>query len=510
MTKSQPIFIIIINQPQNQLLAVRRCMPKNALTGFVLFDMKLKFTKTPVSKYFFYFFFFMTGKNCCAGNLPPETRVVITDIIVTGLKKTKPAIVLRELGFSKGDSIIETGIEGALLKAKQHLTNTTLFLHVSLYTQLNTGSSLIVYIVVKERWYIFPAPVFSLADRNFNVWWKQQMRKLDRVNYGLALDYKNVTGHNDNLAFGFQTGYTRSWGVFYNKPNIGKKQKHEIGFQFIKGKNREVNYASMYDRKSFFRLNEFLRKHTEGKVYYSYRKNIYTRHYFSAGFMREKVADTIVRLSPGYLGKGRNSVIYPEFIYRFSYNNTNNVQYPLKGKSFSAELLSNGFGRKSVINLTQLKMDAAIFIPLLKKTYFNTQISGRIFLPRQQPFIRFRGLGYNDKELFRGLDEYVLDGNAYGIVRTNLKRELFSTNVSMNFLPAAFRKIPFQFFIKGLFDAGYVNNHYPGNNKLVNRWLFTKGVGLDVVSFYDVNISFEYSFNQVMESGLFFRLKFGL
>jgi hypothetical protein len=447
---------------------------------------------------------------CYAGNLPPGAKSVIAEITITGIKKTKPAIVFRELGFSKGDSIITADIENILLKAKQQLTNTALFLHVSLYTELNTDSSINVFISLKERWYIFPAPVFSLADRNFNIWWKQQMRRLDRVNYGLALDYKNVTGHNDNLAFGFQTGYTRSWGVFYNRPNIGRKQKHELGFQFIKDKNREVNYASMYDRKSFFRNKEFVRRHTEGKIYYSYRKNIYVRHYFSAGFMQESVTDTITKINPYYLGKGRSSIAYPEFVYRFSYNNTNNFQYPLKGKSFSAELLSNGLGSKSKINLLQLKLDAAVFVKLFKKTYFNTQVSGKIFLPRQQPFIRLRGLGYNDKELLRGLDEYVLDGNAYGVVRANLKRELFSANVSVNFLPQHFRKMPLQFFIKSLFDAGYVNNQYPGNNKLVNRWLFTKGIGLDVVSYYDVNISFEYSFNQIMESGLFIRIKFGL
>jgi Surface antigen variable number repeat len=472
--------------------------------------MKLRFAKTPIFIYIFYSLFLIEGTACYAGNWPPGKKVVINDITITGIKKTKPAIVLRELGFSKGDSIVASGIEDILLKAKQQLTNTGLFLHIALYTQADSDSSVIIHISVKERWYIFPAPVFSLADRNFNIWWKQQMRSLERVNYGLSLDYRNVTGHNDNLAFGFQTGYTYSWGVFYNRPNIGKKQKHEVGFNFIKGKNREVNYASMYDRKSFFRYNQFIRRHTEGKIYYTYRKNIYTRHHFSAGFMQESVKDTVAKINPQYLGKGRRNIVYPEFVYRFSYNNTNNIQYPLKGKFFSAEILCNGLGKKSDINLMQLKLDAAIFIPLFRKTYFNTQVSGKVFLPRQQPFIRFRGLGYNDKELLRGLDEYVLDGNAYGVVRTNLKRELLSTTATINFLPKHFRKIPFQFFVKGLFDAGYVNNHYPGNNKLVNRWLFTKGIGLDVVSYYDVNIAFEYSFNQVMESGLFVRIKFGL
>jgi hypothetical protein len=87
---------------------------------------------------------------------------------------------------------------------------------------------------------------------------------------------------------------------------------------------------------------------------------------------------------------------------------------------------------------------------------------------------------------------------------------LFATTVNAKFLPEAFRKIPLQVYLKGLFDGGRVVSHRQGNNMLVNRWLFTEGVGLDVVSFYDINVNFEYSFNQWMESGLFFRLKFGL
>ncbi len=441
------------------------------------------------------------------GNITP---ILIKDIVIAGNKKTKPQIILRELGFKKGTAVLPIFMEELLIRAKQQLINTSLFLSVTVTKEHISDTAVIISIALKERWYIFPAPVFSLADRNLNLWWNQQRRSLKRVSYGLALDYKNVSGYNDNLSIGFQTGYNPSWGVFYDRPNMGKKQQHEIGFLFNKGRAREVNYASMFDRKSFFKLDEFIRHHTEGKLFYSYRKNIYTRHSFSVGLINERVADTVVKINPSYLGNGRRSITYPTFVYRFLHNNTNNILYPLRGRLFSAELLHNGFGKKNDINTTQLKVDAGVFVPLGKHIYFNTSIIGKVFFPRQQPFILFRGLGYDDKEVFRGLDAYVLDGNAYGIIKTNLIKRLFATTINAKFLPTAFRKIPFQFYLKGLFDAGYVASYHPGNNVLVNRFLFTKGFGLDIVSFYDINITFEYSFNQWMESGLFFRLKFGL
>ncbi len=439
-----------------------------------------------------------------------NSQTVIQDILITGNKKTKTKIILRELGFEKGTSVLSESVDELLVMAKQQLINTSLFLLVSVTKQQITDTSVSITVLVKERWYIFPSPVFSLADRNFNLWWNQQRRSLKRVNYGLALVYKNLTGHNDNLDIGFQTGYNPSWGVYYNLPNLGKKQQHEVGLVFINGKAREVNYNSMFDRKSFFQLDTFIRRHIEFKLSYTYRKNIYTRHFFSTGLVHEGVADTVAKLNPDYLGNGFNKITYPVFVYRFIYNNTNNYLYPLKGKSFSAELIQNGFGKINGVNATQLKVDAGLFVPLGKHMYFNTSLIGKVFLPRQQPFILFRGLGYDDKEVFRGLDAYVLDGNAYGMVKANLVKRLFATTVNAKFLPAAFRKIPFHVYLKGLFDGGYVSSHHPGNNMLVNRWLFTKGFGLDMVSFYDINITFEYIFNQWMESGLFFRLKFGL
>ena len=471
--------------------------------------MYLKLSKITVLYTIFLTSFFLKPGSIYATDTLTQ-KLVIEDIKISGNKKTKPQIILRELGFLKGDKIFASHIESILLKAKAQLINTSLFLNVVVNKQPLTDSTIEITIIVKERWYIFPAPVFSFADRNFNLWWNQQKRNTERINYGLALDYKNFTGHNDNLDIGFQTGYNPSWGIFYNRPNIGKKQQHEIGIQFINGKSREVNYASMFDKKSFFKLNNFLRYHTEGRINYTYRKNIFTRHYFSVGFMLESVADTVAKLNPDYLGKGKSSVLYPEFIYRFSYNATNNLLYPLKGKSVTVELLRNGVGNANHINTTQLKFETGWFVKLFKKTFFNSYINGKIILSKQQPFLIFRGLGYSDKELFRGLDSYVLDGNAYGVIKNNLKREIFSTNLKANFLPKAFRKIPFQFYLKALFDAGYVANNNAGNNMLVNRWLISKGIGLDIVSFYDINITFEYSFNQWMESGLFFRAKFGL
>jgi hypothetical protein len=80
----------------------------------------------------------------------------------------------------------------------------------------------------------------------------------------------------------------------------------------------------------------------------------------------------------------------------------------------------------------------------------------------------------------------------------------------MPFLPGSFKQIPLTFFAKSLADVGYVSNPSPGNNMLVNRLLFTYGWGIDLVSYYDINMSVEYGVNQWKQRGLNFRVKFGL
>jgi len=61
----------------------------------------------------------------------------------------------------------------------------------------------------QENWYIYPGIIFELADRNFNVWWTEQNRDFDRVNYGVNVDHINVTGRKDKLRIKLQHGYTK-------------------------------------------------------------------------------------------------------------------------------------------------------------------------------------------------------------------------------------------------------------------------------------------------------------
>ena len=109
----------------------------------------------------------------------------------------------------------------------------------------------------------------------------------------------------------------------------------------------------------------------------------------------------------------------------------------------------------------------------------------------------------------RGLEYYVIDGAAYGIIKTTLKKKLLSFSVPLPFKSAYFNSIPFTFYAKTYADIGYAANNKKYDTYLNNKFLFTRGIGIDIVTLYDISFRFEYSFNQLGQKGLFLQAQGG-
>jgi outer membrane protein assembly factor BamA len=133
----------------------------------------------------------------------------IDSILYTGNKKTQNYIIRRELDFKAGDTIASTTLTGMFLQNRSRILNTGLFKEVALNIKSwDTESNHIsIEIKVQEAWYIYPIPIFELADRNFNVWWDEFNGSLSRVNYGIRFTHNNLTGQQDALKLTAQFGY---------------------------------------------------------------------------------------------------------------------------------------------------------------------------------------------------------------------------------------------------------------------------------------------------------------
>ncbi len=91
-------------------------------------------------------------------------------------------------------------------------------------------------------------------------------------------------------------------------------------------------------------------------VSYAYRKAISTRHQAFLTYHTEKVADTVARLNPDYLGKGRTEVHYAELLYRLDYIKADSWQYPLVGQSFRGEISKAGLGPLNDIDFVKIRL----------------------------------------------------------------------------------------------------------------------------------------------------------
>lgn len=231
---------------------------------------------------------------------------------------------------------------------------------------------------------------------------------------------------------------------------------------------------------------------------------------FGINYVNSQISDSIIsKYNPNYFGGKKSSVNYIDFAYSYIHTNVNNVAYPLKGNSAFISVLKRGFGFKGGINALMLEAGYNKFIDLGNGWYLANGVAGLIRLPFKQAYINQRGIGFGTAYL-RGLELYAIDGVAFILNKTTLKKKIASFNIKLPFtIPFLLKKnekIPFTFFAKTYTDLAY-NYNKEKTTFLTNKLLYTGGFGIDMLTFYDFAVRFEYSFNQLNEKGLFLRFQ---
>jgi len=439
--------------------------------------------------------------------LAAPALITVGKIFLDGNRKTRDKIILREIPFKTGDAFSLDMLVKKMEDARRQLMNTALFSAAIVAARDTRGDTLDIAVTVTERWYLFPVPYFKPADRNLNQWLVEQKGSLDRVNYGAKIFYNNATGNNDKFRLWLINGYTRQISFSYDRLYIDHQLKWGMKWTFATGKNREINYSTINNKQVFLKEeNRFVRSFTNASAEITYRRAIKTRHSFGLGYSAEQVQDTVVRLNPVYFKAGRKRVGFPVINYTMTYFDVDYIPYPTRGYAGMVSVSKSGFS--NYMNLWQLHVKGLASWPLAPKTFFNLNIYGGIKLPFQQPYFAQRFLGYGDV-FMQGYEYYVIDGVAGGYVKAAFTRELTGFAVRG---PAVKKnkesiRIPFRIFGRVFGNAGYVHHPQPGENALSNRMLYSGGVGIDVLTFYDVIFRLEWTFNSLGQNGLFLHRK---
>lgn len=428
-------------------------------------------------------------------------KITIDSIELSGNKKTKDYIIFREAQLKKGETLTPSQLTQRLELARQLIMNTTLFVEANVYVANLVKNKALVKIEVKERWYLFPLPYFKLVDRNFNQWWVDQKRSLDRINYGIKFIQNNFSGRNDNLNIWLVNGYNKQVSFRYDRPFVDKKLKHGFNIGFIYNSQREINVFTKDNKQVFFKLeDQFVREVKSFDLTYSYRPDVKFRHYIRFSINREWVADTIIKLNPLYYPGGKNTFNYIDLNYHVQYFKVDYMPYPTKGWMFESSIFNRGF--KAPNHLLQATAHAQWAVPLSAKSFIRLEAAAAVKSGAGKWFFNQRFFGYGDFQL-RGQEFNVVDGVAGWMSTFTIHQEVLKFVLRNPFKTKVHDKIPFRFILKAYTDMGKVKNNNPANNSLANKFMYTGGVGLDIVSIYDFVFKIEYSFNQLGTQGLY-------
>lgn len=438
-----------------------------------------------------------------------SSYVVVNDILIQGNERTKSSIILRELTFKLGDTLSTALLPAIIARNRSNIFNTNLFVtaEVSEVTRLN--DQVIINITVKERWYLIVLPVFGLADRNFNEWWYERDRDFRRITYGIQATHSNLTGNADELKVKAYGGFVPYFELAYSKPYIDKRQRLGVVGGVYYSTQRTMAFRTWKDKLDFINTEERMREQWGGFTQLNFRNALYHSHSLFLGFSKSVINDTILKLNPNYfLGEG-NTQRYTQLSYQYTFDKRDNYQYALKGQVVQASITKSGLFKSDDVDQLNVSALYVRYFPIVGKLYGDFSIRGKISLPKLQPYTLTGGLGYKNA-LVRGYDLYVIDGQDYGLLKTNLKYQLFNKTLDISRIIKIkqFNTLPLAAYITAYGDIGYAKNYFPefSNTRLGNRRLTGGGVGMDFVTFYDTIIRLNYSFNQLGESKFFFTI----
>ena len=254
----------------------------------------------------------------------------------------------------------------------------------------------------------------------------------------------------------------------------------------------------------YYRNDDFVKNEWYVTGSYSSRKAIKKKETFSVTFRHIKVDDSVVSqyYNPNYFNSNSSYQNFIELAYKLQFTDVDNILYPLKGYAVSILLQKRGLQLDGGISQFIIRTNYNKYFAFSHKWYSSIRLTAQVNLPFAQPYINQRALGYKDDYL-RGDEYFVIDGAAFGLANFDLKKKLFHFSLPTFLNSKTYNKLPFTVYAKTFFDAGYVYSQPSFNSMLNKRFLYSEGIGIDILTLYDFKVSFELSLNQLGQKGLF-------
>jgi outer membrane protein assembly factor BamA len=466
------------------------------------------------------------GQNQDGKIILPDTisydNVIISEVKVSGNKLTKDHYIIRELDFKKGDTLGTVYIDGKREKglkrvvgdsselalrmgySRENIINTKLFLTVDVGVEQIEENKYRLLIDVNERHYWWLFPVAKLNAPNFNEWLRDPA--LQDISMGLFFSHNNLFGisHQTSLAGYVGESYAAVWG--YRIPWIGKGKK--VGLTFGAGYENlyTAEYGSLDNKRQMIYDYNALQS-ANFRVKFTFRPHLYNYGTIQLTGNYVWVSDSLHNLAPDLLAEGRKDNSSLSLYADYSYDTRNSKSYPLTGNNMKVFINKVGLGLvKHEVDYFYYGIDFRFYQKIGKKWYVAEMMKLENASGENHPYYYQIGITER-KDFIRGYDLFTIKGDRMAYFRNNIKYELVKPStkkVKKGQEKNKFKALQYAFYLNLFADAGFVRNDFTENNPYNNRMLFSWGLGLDFVTYYDMTLRFEYAFTSIGTNGFFF------
>ncbi len=333
---------------------------------------------------------FIIFHQCTAqiNNEYPDSTFIVNDIVIVGNNKTKDFVIIREMTLQPGSYLTK----GAIKYDKNRIYSLQLFNSVDIELEPIESNKANLIVIVHERWYIYPFPIFGIKDRD----WK-------KFYYGGGIMNINFRGRNEKIFAVGNLGYEPSLFLYYRNPQIDYNQNVfvETSIGYTKSENKSPSSVSYGINYSLSTISATI----------NFGKRFGISHTLAAG-----VAYQIVKVSefiPDRLLNPWGTDAFPVLNITYKYDTRDLVDYSMYGTLINGKIYKYGLGQRN-INYWRYYIDYRRFIPIVN----HLTLAGRTYTAltsgNKIPSYNRVYLGYNER--IRGHFKNLHEGeNVFGV-----------------------------------------------------------------------------------------------
>ena len=310
---------------------------------------------------------------------------IVDSIKINGNDITEDFIILRELSFSKGDTLTKD----IAFYNRERIYSLGIFNRVNLVPE-KINKKNILNINVEESWYIYPIPFIDAKEND-----------ISKLSYGLYLKIKNFRGRNEELGTAFSLGYDPSFQIYYRSPSLidAKNVYLELktGYSDVTNKSptAEFLYGSQFSQKYIY--FQFMIGRRFGLFHRLYLTSSY--NYIETPFYIPKINASNDRID--------NRI---DLGFGYEYDTRDLIQFPKNGIYTNLQYTFKGLGIND-INYGVGWIDFREYRNLFDKLVAKWRLASRLTVGNNVPYYDYSILGLEDR--IRGHFTQKIEGDNY-------------------------------------------------------------------------------------------------